>query len=417
MQADRRRISAPAGCTAPPVFITPKHTQIQRPKRTRKPEEHRKIFLRTGVVPSASGSAYYEISPQSSTESKQFLTPAASNLKITCTVHGPRPLPRNAAFSPNLLLTTHVKFAPFATRQRRGYVRDSSERDLGLHLDTALRGVIIADRWPKSGCEVVITVLEGEEDGFWAESSQAGKTGGWGMMSVLAGCITVASAALADAGIDCVDLVSGGVAALVNSNGSDEYILDPSPPEQDIKAACVVGYLQTRAEITEMWLKGEAGAEAETLIDNAVKASIMTRTVLADAVKEATERKLSKLPEVANGAPPAAKGKGKDLLGLTPRSSHISLIWTPLLSPSRLSLFQIPPPGLLGSRISAYPTGTISDIRDATIQHSSSTPLLMEEREFADVHDKPSKCSIFFGSRPAEADQETAGTALRPYFG
>ncbi|KXT13317.1 hypothetical protein AC579_7228 [Pseudocercospora musae] len=314
MQTDRRRINAPAGGTAPPVFITPTDPRIRRPKRTRKPEDHRKIFLRTGLVPSASGSAYYEISPHPSTHAKQFLTPAASNLKITCTVHGPRPLPRNAAFTPNLLLTTHVKFAPFATRQRRGYVRDSSERDLGVHLETALRGVIIGDRWPKSGCEVVITVLEAEEDGFWADSSQRGKTGGWGMMSVLAGCITVASAALADAGIDCVDLVSGGVAALVNSNGNDEYILDPSPPEHDIKAACVVGYLQTRHEITEMWMKGEAGAEAETLIDNAVKASLMTRNVLADAVKEATELKLSKLPNSAHAAPPAAKGKGKDVI-------------------------------------------------------------------------------------------------------
>lgn len=183
-----------------------------------------------------------------------------------------------------------------------------------MHVETALRGVIIGDRWPKSGCEVVITVLEGEEDGFWADSSLGGKSGGWGMMSVLAGCITVASAALADAGIDCVDLVSGGVAALVESDGKEQYILDPSPPEQDIKAACVVAYLQSRDEITEMWMKGESGADTEALIDNAVKASVLTRTVLAEAVKEATELKLSKLPEIANGTPLPAKGKGKDVI-------------------------------------------------------------------------------------------------------
>lgn len=316
MQADRRRINAPAGGTAPPVFSLPKDTQITKPTRSRKPDEHRKIFLRTGVVPSASGSAYYEISPHVSEASKQFTTPLSSNLKISCTVHGPRPLPRNAAFSPNLLLSTHVKFAPFATRVRRGYVRDASERDLGVHLETALRGVIIVERWPKAGCEVVITVLEGEEDGFWADASEGGKAGGWGMMSVLAGCITVASAALCDAGIDCVDLVSGGVAALVKTeSGGEEYLLDPSPPEQDIKAACVVGYLQSRDEITEMWMKGDAGAESETLIDSAVKAATLTRTVLADAVREATELKLSKMPEVADSAPKAAaQEKRKDVL-------------------------------------------------------------------------------------------------------
>ncbi|GIZ41429.1 hypothetical protein CKM354_000473300 [Cercospora kikuchii] len=324
MQSDRRRLNPPAGGTAPPIFEYPSH--ITRPSRTRQAEEHRKIFLRTGVVPSASGSAYYEISPQeTSSKSKDattLLIPLTSSLKIICTVHGPRPLPRTAAFSPNLLLTTHIKFAPFATRVRRGYIRDASERDLAQHLETALRGVVIGERWPKAGCEVVVTILEGEEDGFpeIGGEGRSGKGTGWGLMSVLAGCITVASAALCDAGIDCVDLVSGGVAALVErKSASDanetEFVLDPAPPEEDIRAACVVGYMHSRDEISEMWMKGDAGVESENLIDSAVKAALLTRTVLAEAVKESAELKLKKLPEAANGAPPAAaaKGKGKDV--------------------------------------------------------------------------------------------------------
>ncbi|WPH04763.1 Hypothetical protein R9X50_00765800 [Acrodontium crateriforme] len=293
MQADRRRVNAPPGGTTPPVFATPSNTPIARPVRSRQPDEHRKIFLRTGFVPSASGSAYYEIPPETTSQSKTLLIPSSSSLKITCTVHGPRPLPRNAAFSPNLLLSTHVKFAPFATRSRKGYVRDSSERDLGMHLESALRGVVIGERWPKSGCEVVITVLEGEEDGWWGDAQGAEKSGGWGMMGVLAGCITVASAALMDAGIDCVDMVSGGVAALASDergNGT-RIVLDPSPSEHDIKAACVVGYLQSRDEITEMWMKGNAGVQTEALIDEAVKAAVMTRSVLGEAVKESVELK------------------------------------------------------------------------------------------------------------------------------
>ena len=309
---DRRRLNVPAGGTAPAVFATDQDAKIERPSRSRNADEHRKIFLRTGVVPSASGSAYYEIPPQGSDASSKLVVPSASSLKISCTVHGPRPLPRNAAFSPNLLLTTHVKFAPFATRQRRGYVRDASERDLGVHLETALRGVIIGERWPKSGCEVIITVLEGEEDGWWGDAQSGSKVGGWGMMNVLAGCITVASAALADAGIDCVDLVSGGVAALSTSGSAT--LLDPSPPEQDIKAACVVGYLKSRDEITEMWMKGDAGADSEALIDSAVKAATLTRSVLAEAVKEAAEIKMAKLPDVTNGQPVASMKKGKDVV-------------------------------------------------------------------------------------------------------
>ncbi|EME40854.1 hypothetical protein DOTSEDRAFT_178087 [Dothistroma septosporum NZE10] len=309
---DRRRLNAPPGGTAPPVFATAQDVKVERPSRSRNADEHRKIFLRTGVVPSASGSAYYEIPPQGSDAPSKLLVPSASTLKISCTVHGPRPLPRNAAFSPNLLLTTHIKFAPFATRQRRGYVRDASERDLGVHLETALRGVIIGERWPKSGCEVIITVLEGEEDGWWGDAHSGTKAGGWGMMNVLAGCITVACAALADAGIDCVDMVSGGVAVLA-SNGND-VLLDPSPPEQDIKAACVVGYLKSRDEVTEMWVKGDAGVHSEALIDSAVKAATLTRTVLADAVKEAADLKATRSDHPDNGQPAASTKQAKDAI-------------------------------------------------------------------------------------------------------
>lgn len=137
-------------------------------------------------------------------------------------------------------------------------------------------------------------------------------------MNVLAGCITVASAALVDAGIDCVDLVSGGVAALttgaVSGVGAGEVTLDPAPVEQDLLAACVVGYLQSRDEITEMWVRGDAGMKTEALMDGAVKAASMSRTVLVEAVKEAVELKTGKMAEVANGAPKASKGKGKDIV-------------------------------------------------------------------------------------------------------
>ena len=193
-------------------------------------------------------------------------------------------------------------------------MRDASERDLGVHLETALRGVIIGERWPKSGCEVVITVLEDEEDGWWHDGTTGERSGGWGMMSVLAGCITVASAALVDAGIDCVDLVSGGVAAVVarSDKGREEMMIDPCPSEHDVRAACVVGYLQSRDEITEMWLKGDAGAQTDALIDEAVKAARMTRTVLADAVKEAAELKTGgKDEEAVNGVTKPKERKQK----------------------------------------------------------------------------------------------------------
>ena len=281
---DRRRLNPPPGGTAPPIFEA--SDVLIRPSRTRAANEVRKLFLRTGLVPSASGSAYLELAPTS--QDSKLVIATSSNVKLTVTVHGPRPLPRNTPFSSTLLLNTHVKFAPFASRIRRGYVRDSVERDLAAHLETALRGVILAERFPKSAVDVIVTVLEGEDDSFWADG-QKGTLGGVGVMTVLAGCITASSAALVDAGIDCVDLVTGGVAAVAET----DPILDPTPSEHtELKAACVLGYLQSRDEITELWTKGNIGPDQTALIDRAVEAAQLSRIVLAATLKESAEAKL-----------------------------------------------------------------------------------------------------------------------------
>ncbi|KLJ13801.1 hypothetical protein EMPG_11301 [Blastomyces silverae] len=327
--ADKRRINGPPGGTRPPVFASSllssdgqRSVALERPIRTRKPDELRKIFLKTGLIPSASGSAYLEFQPSAIVprSKSKTLIPPSSSLKLTCSVHGPKPLPRSAPFSPNLLLSTHVKFAPFASRRRRGYVRDVNERDLGVHLETALRGVIIGERWPKSGLDITVTVLEGEDDRWWGDVLSSGPLGGidgWGLMNVLAGCITVASAAIADARIDCMDLITGGIAAFVENPDVDtsektntsskkgrrqqSLVLDPDPSEhQGIVSACVVGYMPSRDEITELWLKGDtsnisagsrsASTSHEALIDAAVDAARGAQAVLAEAVRESAER-------------------------------------------------------------------------------------------------------------------------------
>jgi exosome complex component MTR3 len=242
--------------------------------------------LQTSIIPSASGSAYLEI-PSTSTPSTSTLVSPTSTLKITASVQGPKPLPRSAPFSPSLLLTTTVKFAPFATRHRRGYIRDSTERDLGVHLESALRGVIIGERWPKSGVEVVVTILEGDEDGWWGDSDTGASASGsgWGLLNVLAGCITVASAAITDAGIDCVDVVTGGVAAITRNTDSKDLtrLLDPCPAEhKEIVAACAVAYLASRDEITEMWMKGDVGTDPDALVEGSLA---VVKEVLLEALQ------------------------------------------------------------------------------------------------------------------------------------
>lgn len=154
-----------------------------------------------------------------------------------------------------------------------------------------MRGAIIADRWPKSGVDIIISVIEGDQD---RSLSHGEYDEAWYTMNVLAGCITVASAALVDAGIDCVDTVAGGVAALVSRKDADskpELVIDPLASEHDtVLAACCVAYLPKREEITNLWFKGDLPA-ADTglyteMVEKGMLASESASRVLVECLKE-----------------------------------------------------------------------------------------------------------------------------------
>jgi exosome complex component MTR3 len=166
-----------------------------------------------------------------------------------------------------------------------------------------LRGAIIADRWPKSGVDITVSIVEGDQD---RESARAQGEEVWEHMNVLSACITVASAALVDAGIDCVDTVAGGVAAIVprTDNAADtktRIVLDPVPGEHaNIIAACCVAYLPGRDEVTNVWLRGEVPADDGTaytaLLAKAVQASRSANTVLVDSLKDSMRQSLRAAP-------------------------------------------------------------------------------------------------------------------------
>ncbi|KIW33898.1 uncharacterized protein PV07_00713 [Cladophialophora immunda] len=301
--SDRRRINGPAATTSPPVFAPYPQTATPLRQRVRKPNELRRIFLQTGIIPSASGSAYLEL--ESPPEPRPFLVPTSSTIKLSCSVHGPKPLPRTASFSPNVQLTASVKFAPFATRVRQGYVPNQTEKDLGLHLENALRGVLLPDRWPKSAIDVAVTVLEGEDD-----QEEGDRFAGLGLFNLLAAAINVAMAALADARIDCLDLLAAGVGAVIPGPDSKPLrVLDPAAVEHsEIQSSCVVGYLSSRDEIVEMWSSGSIStqnANAPTGFDELVGAAVAAargaQTVIKEALLESMTRSQITVKKTAQG--------------------------------------------------------------------------------------------------------------------
>lgn len=159
-----------------------------------------------------------------------------------------------------------------------------------MHLETALRGAIIADRWPKSGVDIIVTVIEGDQN---RDSPEYERDESWDMMNVLSGCITVASAAIADAGIDCVDTVAGGVAALVAKDAKSQpfIVLDPDVAGYHrIFAACCVAYLPIRDEVTNIWFKGQLpGADAmmySKMVEKSLVACRNANRVLVQSLNE-----------------------------------------------------------------------------------------------------------------------------------
>ena len=79
-------------------------------------DSHRKIFLSTGVISQAKGSAYIE----------------QGRTKVMVGVFGPREVQRRSDFSMAGVLTAELKFAPFACTTRRGQQADRREQELGM---------------------------------------------------------------------------------------------------------------------------------------------------------------------------------------------------------------------------------------------------------------------------------------------
>lgn len=163
-----------------------------------------------------------------------------------------------------------------------------------MHFENALKGAILPERWPKSGLDVAVTVLEAEQDQGSGE-----RITGVALFNVLAGCINVAVAAIADSRIDCLDLLAAGVGAIVpGPKSSPIRVLDPAAAEhEELLSTCLVGFLPSRDEIVEIWSTGsvvpqdsEWSLGFDELVDSAVAAARGAQTVLKEVLLESLTR-------------------------------------------------------------------------------------------------------------------------------
>lgn len=213
-----------------------KYTINARRQDGRSEDEHRLIFLRTGVISQARGSAYVE----------------QGKTKVMCGVYGPREIPRRSDFSMKGVLSCSFIRAPFASPKRQASgsnVDDSEEKEIAIALKEALEATVCMHLYPKSQIDVFVTVLE--NDG-----------------SVLASAITCAGLAIINASIHVFDVIIGssmkrlGSLRLTDPTLKEEETCDETSKIESSDSSCLtVGYLPSSEQISCILQEGLSSPE------------------------------------------------------------------------------------------------------------------------------------------------------------
>jgi len=258
---DRLRVVGPDECRAPKTVSKKAEPFTKSNNRNdgRGLGEFRQIFMKTGVISQASGSAYMEM----------------HNTKVICGVYGPRQSTKGQQeFSDVGKLVCDFKYATFScNNQRRGFAPDVEERENSMLMLQALEGAVRLDRFPKSAVEVFVLVIQND--------------GG-----ALSAAITCASLALADAGIEMYDLVTACTACAI----VHKVVLDPSAEEEKSQqAALLLARMPSLNEVTQILMVGEVEQQAvaegvELCTDGCDK----LYAILRDTLVESTLRQLNK---------------------------------------------------------------------------------------------------------------------------
>ncbi|KAG5518762.1 hypothetical protein PMAC_002733 [Pneumocystis sp. 'macacae'] len=261
--SDRKRIDSLIVSDIPIFLEDLNNEKPNNPRLRPSYETNKNKDMKTGLVTKADGSAYLE----------------QERIKMVSSVYGPQQL-KNAPFSPSASLVCEVKYAPFALKQKYGCNREIIEKDMSLHLEAALSPSIQLDILPKSVIHICVFVLEAD-----------------GELSTFAAAITCASAAIADASIECIDLVTGA-AAIINKDNC--VIMDPTEEDENDKIfSLVIGYMAIRDELTELWSFGlklfnsADQDESDDIISKCISMASDYRLVLNNVIMQKMEEQLN----------------------------------------------------------------------------------------------------------------------------
>ncbi|WFD34990.1 putative diacylglycerol O-acyltransferase tgs1 [Malassezia cuniculi] len=169
----------------------------------------RPLYIQTGIIPNASGSALLE----------------AGRTKIAVAIHGPRQV-RGTPLVGEAVLSVLFQLSPFSSSERQQPGKDVERPELAAIVQQALLPAVRVELYPKSSIYVHVTVVD-------MDTSAVG---------CAAHAVTAASAALTEAGIEMYGLVTGSSASALTSVASDEqhWTVDPSHEEASNSSSHIV---------------------------------------------------------------------------------------------------------------------------------------------------------------------------------
>jgi len=258
MPVDTRRVNGPNNTISLSNFIrTSEPEQLIDEKGVRadgrKWDEIRPLYLKAGVVQQANGSAYLE----------------ASGTKVIVAVYGPRDNPKKHDFSSTGLLTCHLSYAQFSRKERIRDIDDVQSKENANLICQSLRRAVCLESYPKAIIDVFINILE--ENG-----------------TTLSYAIMAASIALADAGIQMLDIVTS--CSLVYNE--ELSLLDPKNSElqhPSMYGRLTVAYLPSLNQVSGLVKDGEQDVD-ETIraISTCIEGCLRVHSVMKECLVKAT---------------------------------------------------------------------------------------------------------------------------------
>lgn len=285
MPKDARRNCGPENTKSYSLFQDLNNTlPSNKPRRLdgRSTDQVRPLFMKTGVVSQAKGSAYLEV----------------GKTKVICSVYGPREIARRKDFTLRGQVNCELRFAQYSCPIRRHPLSDSEALQYSQLLREALTPVVCLHKFPKSTVDVFVFVLEND--------------GG-----VLAASITTAGLALADAGIDMYDVVIG---CSVRQQGNICFV-DPTfreesaPPPSDVDQSfgqMTIGFMPALQQVTALVQDGELDAASIILNMKALTGAchkiypVIKDTLLADIKSKMKEMTTEECEDIDMCAVPPA---------------------------------------------------------------------------------------------------------------